>query len=289
MNFDEIMTTASAALTVFGLKILGALAAWVIGRYLIGLAIRLISAALSRQNVDPTLLRYVGNVVSVTLNVVLVVAILGYFGVETTSFAALVAAMGIAIGAAWAGLLANFAAGAFLVVLRPFKVGDYVKAGGLEGTVKEIGLFATTILTPDNVSSFIGNNKIFADTIQNYSTGVYRRVECTAQLAHSVNVAEAIAKLKAALASIPHVQQEPAPDVEVLAFTQRGPVLAVRPYTHTDHYWQVFFDTNRAIVDTFGAAGYPVPEDRVRVLASGIDPDRLQARMEIIPEPRPTV
>ncbi len=89
---------------------------------------------------DATLQRYIGNVVRVALNIVLVVAILGYFGVETTSFAALTAALGIAIGAAWAGLLANFAAGAFLIVLRPFKVSDYVKAGGCEGTVKDIGL-----------------------------------------------------------------------------------------------------------------------------------------------------
>ena len=122
---------------------------------------RLVTAALGRQNVDPTLLRYLANIISVALNVVLVVAILGYFGVETTSFAALVAAMGIAIGAAWAGLLANFAAGAFLVVLRPFKVGDFVRVAGIEGTVKEVGLFATTIRMPDNVTAFVGNNKIF--------------------------------------------------------------------------------------------------------------------------------
>src|SRR5690349_22510282 len=167
MNFDTIFATLGATLTVFGLKILGALLAWIVGRYLIGLAVRLISSALTRQHVDPTLLRYLGNVVSVALNIVLVVAILGYFGVETTSFAALIAGMGDAIGAAWAGLLANFAAGAFLIVLRPFKVGDYVKAAGLEGTVQEIGLFATTILTPDNISSFVGNNKILSDIVQN--------------------------------------------------------------------------------------------------------------------------
>ncbi len=131
----------------FGLKVLGAIVAWIVGRYLIGLAVRLIGVALTRQEVDPTLQRYIGNIVNVALNIVLVVAILGYFGVETTSFAALIAGMGVAIGAAWAGLLSNFAAGAFLIVLRPFKVGDYVKAAGTEGTVKEIGLFATTILT----------------------------------------------------------------------------------------------------------------------------------------------
>jgi len=283
MNLDTIVATASSTLTFFGLKILGALLAWIAGRYLIGLAVRLISTAMSRQHVDPTLLRYMGNIVSVALNIVLVVAILGYFGVETTSFAALVAAMGIAIGAAWAGLLANFAAGSFLIVLRPFKVGDYVKAGGLEGTVREIGLFATTIVTPDNVSSFVGNNKIFSDTIQNYSLNPYRRVERTAQLAHTVDVHDALPRLKAALAAIPNVLKDPAPDVEIIDFTPRGPVLAVRPYTHTDHYWQVYFDTNRAVVDTFGAAGYAVPEDRIRVVGSMDVPAHQQSVLQVKP------
>jgi small conductance mechanosensitive channel len=146
------------------------------------------------------------------------------------------------------------------VTLRPFKVGDYVSAGGVEGTVKEIGLFATTILRPDNVSAFVGNGKIFGDTIMNFSASPYRRVERTAQLAHSVDTQDAIGRLKAALADIPNVQKEPAPVVEIVDFNERGPVLAVRPYTHNDHYWQVAFDANRAIKDTFGAAGYPVPE-----------------------------
>jgi small conductance mechanosensitive channel len=268
MNFDRIIETATTSLTAFGLKALGALAVWIVGRYLISMAVRLVSVALTRQHVDPTLLRYIGNIVSVALNIVLVVAILGYFGVETTSFAALVAGMGIAIGAAWAGLLANFAAGAFLIVLRPFKVGDYIKAGGIEGTVKEIGLFATTLLTPDNVSSFVGNNKLFADTIQNYSASAYRRVDRLAQLAHSVDPHDAMRRLKEALAKIPNVEKTPAPDVEIVDFNERGPVLAVRPYTHTDHYWQVYFDTNRAISDTFGAAGYAVPETRHRIAQS---------------------
>jgi len=265
MELAPILQTATTTLTAFGLKVAGALLAWIVGRHLIGVAVRLVSAALTRQQVDPTLLRYVGNVMSVALNVILVVAILGYFGVETTSFAALVAGIGIAIGAAWAGLLANFAAGAFLIVLRPFKVGDYVRAAGVEGTAKEIGLFATTILTPDSVNSFVGNNKIFSDTIQNFSANPYRRVERTAQLDHTVDVHDAIKRLKDGLAKIPHVQQEPAPDVEIIDFTVRGPLLAVRPYTHTDYYSQVYFDTNRVIVETFGTAGYPVPEEHVRV------------------------
>lgn len=266
MDFDHILTVLGETLTAVGLKILGAIIAWIVGRWLIALAIRLINGSLTRHKVDPTLMRYIANIVNVALNIVLVVAILGYFGVETTSFAALVAAMGIAIGAAWAGLLANFAAGAFLVVLRPFKVGDYVRAGGTEGTVKEIGLFATTVLSPDNVTVFVGNNKIFSDSIHNFSVSSFRRVDRTAQLAHGVDLHDAIRRLRETIASIPNVVQTPPPDVEVVDFNERGPVLAVRPYTHTDHYWQVFFDTNKVIADTFGAAGYPVPEAHVRVV-----------------------
>jgi len=264
MDWQEVWNTVSTQLTTFGLKIAGAIAVWIIGRWLIALATRLLSAAIDKQRVDPTLRRYICSIVGVALNIVLVVAILGYFGVETTSFAALIAALGIAIGAAWAGLLANFAAGAFLIVLRPFKVGDYVKAGGCEGTVEEIGLFATTILTPDNVKTFVGNNKIFSDSIQNFSASSYRRVDRLAQLAHGVDARQAVLKLKEALAKIPNVTHEPMPDVEIVDFNERGAVLAVRPYTHTDHYWQVYFDTNKAISDTFGAAGYPVPEAYVR-------------------------
>jgi small conductance mechanosensitive channel len=244
----------------FGLKALGALVVWVVGRWLIRMAVNLMSSALKRQNMDATLTRYIGSIVAVTLNVILVVAILGYFGVETTSFAALVAGVGIAVGAAWGGLLSNFAAGAFLVTLRPFKVGDYIAAGGVEGTVKQIGLFGTEMLTPDNVHTIVGNAKIFGDNIKNYSTNAYRRVDLSAQLAHSVDTADAVARLKAAVARVPNVLGKPESEVEILSFNERGPVLAVRPYCHTDHYWQVYFDTNRVIWETLSAAGYPVPE-----------------------------
>jgi len=263
VNWDQILQSVTQTATNVGLKLLGALAVFIVGRYLIHLAVRLVSAALEKQKVDPTILRYVASVINVSLNVLLVVAILGYFGVETTSFAALVAAMGIAIGAAWAGLLSNFAAGVFVIVLRPFKVGDFIQAGGITGTVVRIGLFATEILTPDNVHTIVGNTKVFGDNIMNYSASEYRRVDRTAQLAHTVDVHDAVARLKARVAAIPNVVAAPAPDVEILDFNPMGPVLAVRPYTHTNNYWQVYFDTNRVIKEEFGAAGYPVPEQHL--------------------------
>jgi small-conductance mechanosensitive channel len=182
MDANQIVQTLTTIGIAFGLKAVGAIVVWVVGRFLIGLAVRLVSAALEKQRVDPTVLRYLGTVISVTLNIILVVAILGYFGVETTTFAAIMASVGVAIGLAWSGLLANFAAGAFM---------------------------------------------------------------------------------KERLAKISNVKAEPAPDVEILEFNLAGPVLAVRPYCHTDHYWQVYFDTNRAIRETFGEAGFPVPEQHL--------------------------
>ncbi|MGA9470902.1 MAG: mechanosensitive ion channel family protein [Terriglobales bacterium] len=264
-NFTAMMQTVTAVLTAVGLKILGAIVLFMIGRWLIALALRLIDSALRKQKIDATLIRYINSGVGALLNIVLVVAILGFFGVETTSFAALIAAAGVAIGMAWSGLLANFAGGVFLVILQPFKVGDFVTAAGVTGTIEEIGLFATTLNTPDNVKTIVGNGKVFSDTIQNFSANAYRRVELTAQLAHGVDPREAIALLKPAIAKVPNVLAQPAPDVEIITFNLAGPVLAVRPYCNNAHYWQVYFDTNRLIRETFANAGFPVPEQHYSV------------------------
>jgi small conductance mechanosensitive channel len=265
MDVSAITQTVVATATYVGLRVLGAVIIWIVGRVLIRVALRLTSAALAARHFDATLSRYLGNFLSVALNVVLIVAILGVFGVETTTFAALVAAAGVAIGVAWGGLLGSLAAGIFLVILQPFRVGDFVTAGGVTGTVKEVGLFATTINTPDNVRTIVGNNKIFADTIQNFSANAYRRVDLLAQLPHDVDHREAIRRLRERLGRIPNVLGDPGPDVAILSFNPSGPVLAVRPYCHNNHYWQVYFDTNRAIREVFGEAGFPVPEQHYAI------------------------
>lgn len=245
--------------TAFAVKILAAIAFWVVGRWLIGFAVSMLQKTLGRQSVDPTVLRYLGSFITVTLNILLVIGILGYFGVQTTTFAALIAAVGLAIGMAWSGLLANLAAGGFIIVLRPFKVGDFISAGGVTGTVTEIGLFVTAINTPDNVLTLVGNNKLFSDNIQNFSHNSFRRVDLKAQLAGSADWKAAVALLKQRIAALDNVLAEPAVDLEILEFNLVGPVLAVRPYCHTDNYWQVYFDTNRVIKDALGEAGFPAP------------------------------
>ena len=256
---STVIQTTLATLVAVAWKIAGALLLWIIGRWLISRGVRMLSRALAGQKIDATLSRYLQTGLSMLLTIALIVAILGFFGVETTTFAAILAAGGVAIGVAWGGLLANFAAGVFLVFLRPFKVGDAVSVAGIIGTVDTIGLFGTTINTPDNVQTIIGNNKIFSDTIQNFSVNPYRRVDLTAIISNAVDHHDAIRLLKARLARIPNVLKAPPPDVDVLQFTPAGPQLCVRPYCRNEHYWQVYFDTNRTIREAFGAAGYPAP------------------------------
>src|SRR4051794_19621525 len=196
MDVNALVQNASVTLVAVAWKVTGAAALWLIGRWLIGFALRLMGRAFEKQQFDVTLARYIHTALSILLNVALIIALLGFFGVETTTFAALLAAGGVAIGVAWGGLLTNFAAGAFLVFLRPFKVGDFVSAGGVVGTVEAIGLFGTTINTPDNVWTIVGDNKVFSDTIQNFSANPYRRVDLTATISNAVDHHVAIGLLK---------------------------------------------------------------------------------------------
>jgi small conductance mechanosensitive channel len=263
MNFDKFM---AVYLIPAGWKILGAVIVWVIGGWAINIIGRLSGSGMKAQKVDPTLITYIGAGIRIILRIVLIIAILAIFGIQTTSFIALLGAAGIAIGAAWGGLLANFAAGAFIIILRPFRVGDMICAGGVTGDVKEIGLFATTIDTVDNLRMIVGNNKIFSDTIINYTTNPHRRVDLKAQLAHGVNPHDAAARLEDHLKKIPNVLAAPAPQVSILEFNLAGPVLAVRPFCHNNNYWQVYFDTNRAIQEVCATAGYPAPSTQHVIL-----------------------
>jgi small conductance mechanosensitive channel len=256
---ETVRTFLSTTVLDLAIKIVAAILFWVIGRWIIHWVVSAVRAGMNRSAVDPTLTKYLGSIVAVILNITLALGILGYFGIQTTSFAALLAGAGLAIGAAWSGMLGNFAAGAFMLVLRPFKVGDFVTIGGVTGTVHELGLFGTTLITPDSVMTTVGNGKIFADTIQNFSALPVRRVDRTAQLAGGVDVQDAIERFSAAVTQIPNVAASPPPEVNLVDLNLVGPVISVRPYTHTDHYWQVYFDTNAAIVRVAKEAGWPAP------------------------------
>jgi len=259
----ELTQFINTYLVPLGWKLIGAIVVWIIGGWVISLLVKALDKAMQRRKIDATLTKYAEGAAKISLRILLIIVIFSLLGIETTSFAALLAAAGIAIGAAWAGLLAHFAAGVFLVFLRPFKVGDAVTVGGVSGSVVEIGLFSTAINTGDNVRVYVGNNSIFSGNIQNYSTNPYRRVDLTAQIAHETVPADAIQRIQEKLNQIPNVLADPKPVVEILNFNEYGTLLAVRPFCANADYWQVYFDVNKALVEVGTEGGYKTPAQRM--------------------------
>ena len=262
-----------AGTTLFDLVIQGllhvgaAFLVWVVGRLLISLVLRQAKRRMESRKVEPTATRYLLMTLGLVLNLILILALLGVFGIETTAFAAILAAVGVALGVAISGLLAHLAAGLLMLTLRPFKAGDFVVAGGVTGTVTELGLFHTKINTPDNVLTLVGNNTIFNGTIQNFSANAYRRVLLPVQLAASADHRQAIALLEDLGKKIANVLVDPAPSASITEFAAAGPVVTLVVYSSNDDYWQVFYDGNRMIREAFTAAAFPQPAEVLRVLS----------------------
>lgn len=207
----QAVTAIAPSLLQNAFRILLAISLWLGGRKAIVFGVEVLQRSLHSRKTDPTLVRYACSAVNGLATVALVIVILGQFGVETTSFAALLGGIGLAIGAAWGGLLGHLAAGLFLLGLRPFKVGDAITAAGVTGVVKEIGLFGTEIDTIDNVQTIIGNNKIFSETIQNYTANGTRCLVLPARFDVFANPEAIIEQLLSAARELPGVLETPAP------------------------------------------------------------------------------
>ena len=256
LNLDTLINNL---LIPFGLKVLLAVTIWVIGGVAINTFAKVVRRVLGARHLDPTLVNYTISALQVGLRVFLIMGILEVCGVPTTSFAAIIGAIGVALGVAWSGLLSNFAAGIFMVVLRPFKLGDYITAAGQTGNITDIGLVTTTMVTDNNLRVTIGNNKLFSDIIINYNAEPTRRVDLRCQIAYGVDPSDAIARLIDSVSRIPNALSSPAPVVVIVEFNASGTLLAVRLYAPTPNFGQVYNDTNRAIAATCAAAGWPAP------------------------------
>ena len=244
----SLLDNLALRLSEYGLKLIGALAVWIIGRAFIKFGLGILVARLEKQKVDHTIVGYARNTLAVALNIALAVVLMGVLGIETASFAAFIAGAGLAIGAAWSGLLSNFAAGAFLVVLRPFKAGDHVTTAGVTGTVTEVGLFTTTLLTQDNVRTFIGNSKVLGSILRNYHANPARRVELIGTAPRHADLPALLATCKETLAATPGVLATPPPEVELLSFDATHLKLAVRPYCDPANYWPTLFAATTALL-----------------------------------------
>lgn len=253
-----------------GLKLLAAIVIWIVCRWLIKAVVRLVAGALDKRGVDPTVVRYGSTILRSTLTVLLVIALLGYFGIDTASFAALLAGVGVAIGMAWSGLLQDFAAGVFMIVLRPFAVGDEVIIGdGVHGIVTEIGLFTTTVdewVTHHTVIT--GNGKVFGSKIVNLSSNAVRGAEILVQLSAAADVKDMIQRFEAGMASIPGMVDTPAPHVAVCDETMAGPVVHVRPVARKEDFWRVYWATHQMIKDQLDTCGYVGPTTGISIVST---------------------
>jgi small conductance mechanosensitive channel len=256
---NQLKSLALTEALPFILKAMGALVLWFVGRTLISAFRRVLNLGLQKRQLDATLIRYIGSLFSGSLTILLLLAILGMMGVETTSFAALLAAAGIAIGTAWSGLLSNFAAGVFLLVLRPFRVGDEISAAGVTGMVQEIGLFATTLDTGDNLRISVGNNRLFGDNIVNFSHHPHRKIVVKVPLLHGGDVPGLMRAFTERVVLVPGIQQQPSPSVEVAEFTALGPVLAIGVYCKPTQASAVQAAVAQAIAEILLSAGYAAP------------------------------
>lgn len=243
----------------YGLKIVGGIVALIIGLWIVKMLMKAVNKAFDRSNVDSTLKPFLTTLVGFLLKVLLFISIAGIVGIPTATFAALLAAVGLAIGGAFNGSLGHMAAGVMLLVFRPFKVGDLIETGGKLGFVKEISVFVTVLETFQNKTEIIPNGAITAGTITNLSTKGNLRVDMPFGIQYGTDIANAKKIVMDVLTSDSKVMSDPAPRVAVNNLGENGVELLALPYATCDDYWDVYWDTRQKIVEALGAANYNAP------------------------------
>ena len=256
---SDLLDRITEWVVAYGGQVLGALAVLIVG--LIGARIirRIVRRVLDKADVAPAIVSFVSRLSYVVVIVFAVVASLARFGVQTTSFVAILGAAGFAVGFALQGSLANFAAGVLILVLRPYKLGDFIAAAGQMGTVKDIQLFTTVLATPDNVKVMVPNGKIFGDTITNYSVFDRRRMDLAVGIGYESSIQKAQGVLLSLAKSDGRVLAEPAPEAMVSELDDSSVNLVLRIWIAKDHYWSVKFDLTQRIKETFDEQGIDIP------------------------------
>jgi small conductance mechanosensitive channel len=258
-DVSEIWLQVQAIATDWGIKVLAALAIFVIGRW-VAMAIRRgVRRGMERGGVDPIIVGFAGSIVYIALLAFVVIAALGQLGIQTTSFIAILGAAGLAVGLALQGSLANFAAGFLMIIFRPFKVGDFVEAAGVAGVVKEIQIFTTTMKTGDNKTIIIPNAKISGDNIINYSAEENRRVDMTVGVAYDADLSKVRDVLNDIISKDERILSDPPSQVAVAELADSSVNFIVRVWTKSGDYWGVKCDTTETIKNRFDEEGISIP------------------------------
>jgi len=253
------METLSDYAVTYGLHVVGAILILVIGRIAASATSRAILKACGRAHIDVTLANFFARMASAAVIIFTVLAVLAKFGVQTASFVAVLGAAGFAVGFALQGSLSNFAAGVMLLFFRPFKVGDFVDAGGSAGTVKEIALFTTTLATPDNVKVIVPNGAVFGGTIKNFAGYETRRVDLAIGIGYGSDIAKAIEVMEGLIKAEQRILSEPEHQIAVSELADSSVNFVVRLWVRREDYWGVKFDFTRSVKEAFDANGIEIP------------------------------
>lgn len=245
-----------------GGRIIAALIIFIVGRFLISFLNKLVAKLLEKRNIDASVKSFVKSLVNILLMILLLVSVVSKLGVETTSFAALLASAGVAIGMAFSGNLQNFAGGLIILLLRPYKVGDLIESQGVTGTVREIQIFHTILTTGDNKVIYIPNGALSSGTITNYSREDTRRVEWIIGVEYGENYDKVESTVRRIIAADPRILDAPAPFVALHALDASSVNVVIRVWTKNADYWGVYFDMNKTIYDVFNKEniGFPFPQ-----------------------------
>lgn len=259
MNLDKWAETGYQLIMTFGPKLIAAIAIWIIGTWTIRLILKGLRKAMEKRDYDVSLKKFLMNLLGWILKIVLIVVVLGTVGVETTSFAAILASVGLAIGLALQGSLGNFAGGVLIMIFKPFKIGDLIEAQGEIGSVKEIEIFTTKLIGLSNKEIIIPNGALSNGNIINYTTEGTRRVDLVFGVGYDSDIKKTKDILMAVLTSHPKVLKDPAPTVNVLQLADSSINFAVRPWCESDDYWTVYFDVTEQTKEALDAAGIEIP------------------------------
>lgn len=259
MEIENLISTLTNYGTEYGLKILAAIVIWIVGSWIIKRIMNITKKVMLKRDYDESLQKFLLNLISWALKILLIIAILSKLGVETTSFAALLAAAGLAIGMALQGSLANFAGGVLLMIFKPIKIGDLIEAQGELGVVKEIEIFTTKIITPENKEVIIPNGTLSNGNITNYTTEGKLRVDLTFGVSYDADIKQTKDVLMNVLNTQENVLKDPAPTVNVSELADSSVNFAVRPWCKPEHYWDVYFGTTENVKIALDAAGIEIP------------------------------
>ncbi len=259
MDIDSIMKTLTPLVVEYGLKLLGAIAFWFVGAYIIKIIVKLIGKSLDKRNTDESLKLFLLNITKKLLYVALVISIMTMLGVEMTSFIAILGAFGLAVGMALSGTLQNFAGGVMILLFKPFKVGDLIEAQGYLGVVNEIQIFNTILKTPDNKTIIIPNGGLSNASMVNYSTEEIRRIDLSLGIGYGDDVEKARQILNDIAKSDSRILTAPAPFIGLTEMADSSVNLTFRVWAKGADYWAVYFTTNEKVYNEFNKQGINIP------------------------------